>query len=524
MADNAALFGSSDSEGAAPQNEEGQAGAPAAGGDAEHSSPPPPAEEPAGGDADLPPETATNLPADTDAMRAAFGTDSEDEEGGRSDGAAATARTEPTARPTPPREGPPVTLAAPLLPYPPHPDALRLVRLSHLVGIEKRPFSAAAFEQAQLEKGGAGGGALAPLEGNGSAPDAPASVPQGGGADGAYVGGLGDVLAARARAGLAAAHTVRWRKRTSPGSAPPQPQPPQPPCESNARWVEWGDGSLQLLLGDGSAFDVRSAPIATEHLHLYADHGSVLQGVAGLATRLALTPAAGGVARGPAAERAVAAAAAARHPSTGPAGLVIGGGVGGGRAARVKPVATVTDPARAKAERERAEAEAARARDGLGRRQARARGAGGPAAWAGAGVGRAGRAARYSAAYLEALDEADVGGGSEEEEDGDGDGDTAADRARAELARGGAGGASARVAAAAAAAPAHRAGRAGRAREEEPDEEDAAFIVDDEDVAALAADGTARAPDEEDDDGDAQRVAARKSKKAARVALSDDEN
>ena len=520
MADTDALFGS-DSDGEAPAGAlaqpAGAASAGAAAGDAGDAPAPP---------ADAPPPASAGEPAgdvltDADAMRAAFGTDSDSDGEG-----AGGANPRPALRSPPPRDepaaaamGPPIRLAAPLVPHPPHPEAFRLVRLSHLVGIETRPFKAGTFEAEQAEARAASGAADAGEGGGAAGGSGAAAAPATTTApDSTYVGGLGDVLAAKARAGGVAAHTLRWRR--APGGG----------LESNARWVEWSDGSVQLHLGDGSAFDVRPASVAGEHLYLYAQHRAVLQGLAPLETRLAFTPAAGGAGgrrRGPAADRAAAAAAAALEPpTTGPAALKIGGGVGGGRAARVKPVATVTDPARAKAERERAEADAARARDGLGRRQARARaagsGGGGGGGWA---AGRSGRPSRYSAAFLEALDEADGLEGSGEDEEGEEgeDGLTAADRARAELARGG-GGAGARVAAAAAAARAHRAGRGGGrdAALDEPDAEDAAFIVDDEDEAALAADtGQARAPDE--DEEDAPGRAPKKSKRAGKVALSDDD-
>ena len=54
-------------------------------------------------------------------------------------------------------------------------------------------------------------------------------------------------------------NTIRWRKNQQGG------------IESNARWVQWSDGSYSLFLGK-ECFDVESRPLVQEHAYVYAHH------------------------------------------------------------------------------------------------------------------------------------------------------------------------------------------------------------------------------------------------------------
>ena len=60
----------------------------------------------------------------------------------------------------------------------------------------------------------------------------------------------------------------RWREDTSPGGSPQR--------QSNARFVQWSDGSWQLLVGD-EVLDVKESDIRMDHSFLYARQQGILQ-------------------------------------------------------------------------------------------------------------------------------------------------------------------------------------------------------------------------------------------------------
>ena len=74
---------------------------------------------------------------------------------------------------------------------------------------------------------------------------------------------------------------MRWRVRDDQG---------QEVRESNARFVQWSDGSLQLLIGD-EVLDVMKQDISQNNNYLFQLAGASLQGQAHLSSRLALRPA-----------------------------------------------------------------------------------------------------------------------------------------------------------------------------------------------------------------------------------------
>eukprot|EP00798_Chlamydomonas_sp_ICE-L_P011246 gene11246-18871_t len=75
---------------------------------------------------------------------------------------------------------------------------------------------------------------------------------------------------------------IRWRfKRDADGNEIK---------ESNARFVRWSDGSLQLLLGD-EVLDVKDQDISANNYYLYYAVKNILQGQTQLNSRLAVRPA-----------------------------------------------------------------------------------------------------------------------------------------------------------------------------------------------------------------------------------------
>ncbi|KDD71547.1 Leo1-like protein, partial [Helicosporidium sp. ATCC 50920] len=130
--------------------------------------------------------------------------------------------------------GPPLLVEAPLcLPLPG--EGLRLVRLANLLSIDPRPFDPDTYG----EEGEAGSSA-------------------------------------------AWETTVHWRWASTPQGTIQR--------QSNARFVRWSDGSLQLLLG-ADALDVREIDIAGEHSFVFARHQALIQGQSALDRKLVFHPA-----------------------------------------------------------------------------------------------------------------------------------------------------------------------------------------------------------------------------------------
>ena len=350
----------------------------------------------------------------------------------------------PSAPPAAPL-GPPVDLEAPLVPPLPRPGDLRLVRLGRLPALEPTPYEASTF-----------------------APPPPSDPSP----------------AAAAEAAVRAVATVRHRVAAD-GT-----------LESNARVVEWDDGSTHVFVGS-DAYSVTPAPLgsgadgpAAPRAYMAARHAAVVQVVAPLATRWALAPAD----LKASAHRRLAATLDARHA----------------RSARVVTATLMQDPVAAKKRREEEEEARIRERAGLAKRQRAARRGG---ASAGAGP-RVRRIDRLSAAYLEADDAVDSG----EEEEEEGEGGDAATRARAALAR--------RTADTPDAAARLAAAKAGG-----DDDEDDGFVVDeDEEVEVEGGDDEepeASTGGDDDDDDDKKPSPAREAvappprKSAPRLVLSD---
>lgn len=138
-----------------------------------------------------------------------------------------------TSRP----RGPPMLVEAALADVPAS-DQLRLVRLANLISIEARPFDPETYD---MEEEGA-----------------PASAPS-----------QHDT-------------TLFWRWAAAPDGTIVR--------QSNARFVRWSDGSLQLLLGR-EALDVREIDVRGEHSYVFARHPNVIQGQGTLTKKMAFHPA-----------------------------------------------------------------------------------------------------------------------------------------------------------------------------------------------------------------------------------------
>ena len=130
--------------------------------------------------------------------------------------------------------GPPLHIERPLYPpLPPGASAPKLAKLTNIAGVESRPFDPATFD--------------------------PASD------------------------GHERHHNViRWRRVTDPSTG-------ESTLESNARFVRWSDGSLQLLVGS-ETLAVTEASAEEEHQYVYQRHPGVIQAQAKIEHKLSFRP------------------------------------------------------------------------------------------------------------------------------------------------------------------------------------------------------------------------------------------
>ncbi|KAG2437701.1 hypothetical protein HYH02_011079 [Chlamydomonas schloesseri] len=138
------------------------------------------------------------------------------------------------------KTGAPIDFSAPLLPVPPPSGDTFLLREA-LIGVEPRPFDPETYEAEEEIF----------IDDKGFTKIKPADRTK-----------------------------IRWRyvqRKTADGRDEIVP-------ESNARFVRWSDGSLQLLLGD-EVFDVDTADISSQHAYMVAYSG-VVQGQAALTTKM----------------------------------------------------------------------------------------------------------------------------------------------------------------------------------------------------------------------------------------------
>lgn len=126
----------------------------------------------------------------------------------------------------------------------PDPSKLRVIKLSNILNIESRPFDPDTFvkeEESTIDSEG------------------------------------------RRRVNLRHLNTVRWRAAVDPATG-------RVVRESNARFVRWSDGSMQLFLGD-EPLNVAELVDEKSHHYLFVRQAGIMQGQARLATRLQVHPA-----------------------------------------------------------------------------------------------------------------------------------------------------------------------------------------------------------------------------------------
>lgn len=243
--------------------------------------------------------------------------------------------------------GPPLHLNAELVDLPAR-DSIRLVRLSNILGLESQPYERSTF-QASREY-------------------------------------YEDEQGARR---IKLTNKLRWREAFDEDG--------QPIRQSNARFVQWEDGSWQLLLGD-EVLDVKELDMQQDNSFLFVRHQGVIQGQAALETKVALQPAS----LSSKLHTRLTAAVDKRHTKVN----------------KVRHTATVSNPAQEKEQRAKMEEQRIRDRENLQRRQGREmRKYAQPPA-------RVRGTAGITADYLEAV---------EAESDYDDDGMTASNRARKSL-------------------------------------------------------------------------------------------
>lgn len=198
--------------------------------------------------------------------------------------------------------GPPLELEFPLRPPPGQPDKMNIVRVSNIMGIEPKPFDPKTFvEEATFETDESGAKKRIRLEDN----------------------------------------IVRWRKvQNRNGNIS---------YESNARFVRWSDGSLQLLIGN-EVLDLNVQDARHDQAHLFLRHGKgILQSQGRLLHKMRFMPSS----LSSKSHRLLTALVDSRHK----------------KSHKVKNVITNTDPEREKEEKEKALEQRIRSRVDLHRKQ-----------------------------------------------------------------------------------------------------------------------------------------------------------
>ncbi|KAK9105193.1 hypothetical protein Scep_022037 [Stephania cephalantha] len=139
--------------------------------------------------------------------------------------------------------GPPLELEIPLRPPPSQPDKMNMIRVSNIMGIEPKPFDPKTYvEEDMFVTDESGSKKRIRLENN----------------------------------------IVRWRRvRNSDGTTS---------VESNARFVRWSDGSLQLLIGN-EVLDISVQEAQHDQAHLFLRHGKgILQSQGRLLKKVRFMP------------------------------------------------------------------------------------------------------------------------------------------------------------------------------------------------------------------------------------------
>ncbi|KAG6412300.1 hypothetical protein SASPL_124975 [Salvia splendens] len=139
--------------------------------------------------------------------------------------------------------GPPLELEIPLRPPPSESDKMNMIKVSNIMGIDPTPFDPHTYvEEDHYETEESGSKKRIRLENN----------------------------------------VIRWRKVKQPDG--------RTTIESNARFVEWSDGSMQLLIGN-EVLDISKQDAQHEQAHLFMRHGrSIFQSQGRIMNKMRFMP------------------------------------------------------------------------------------------------------------------------------------------------------------------------------------------------------------------------------------------
>ncbi|OVA00791.1 Leo1-like protein [Macleaya cordata] len=198
--------------------------------------------------------------------------------------------------------GPPLELEIPLRPPPAQPDKMNMIRVSNIMGIEPKPFDPKTYvEEDMFVTDESGSKKRIRLENN----------------------------------------IVRWRRVRNPDGTMS--------CESNARFVRWSDGSIQLLIGN-EVLDISVQEAQHDQAHLFLRHGKgILQSQGRLLKKMRFMPSS----LASNSHRLLTALVDSRHK----------------KVYKVKNCVTDIDPEKEKEEKEKAEGQSIRAQELLHRKR-----------------------------------------------------------------------------------------------------------------------------------------------------------
>lgn len=198
--------------------------------------------------------------------------------------------------------GPPLELEIPLQPPPAHPEKMNMIKVSNIMGIDSKPFDPKSYvEEDILVTDESGSQKRIRLDNN----------------------------------------IVRWRTVRNPDGTTSY--------QSNARFVRWSDGSLQLLIGN-EVLDISVQDAQHDQAHLFLRHGKgILQSQGRLLKKMRFMPSS----LTSNSHRLLTALVDSRHK----------------KVYKVKNCVTDIDPEREKEQKERAESQTIRANELLSRKK-----------------------------------------------------------------------------------------------------------------------------------------------------------
>ncbi|KAG6584418.1 Protein LEO1-like protein, partial [Cucurbita argyrosperma subsp. sororia] len=198
--------------------------------------------------------------------------------------------------------GPPLELEIPLRPPPARPEKMNMIKVSNIMGFDPKPFDPKTYVEEDIF--------------------------------------VADESGANKRIRLEN-NIVRWRTVRKPDGTTS--------CESNARFVRWSDGSLQLLIGN-EVLDINVQDAKHDQAHLFLRHGKgILQSQGRLMRKMRFIPSS----LTSNSHRLLTALVDSRHK----------------KVYKVKNCITDIDPEREKEEKERAESQTIRANVLLNRKK-----------------------------------------------------------------------------------------------------------------------------------------------------------